>query len=413
MSSLNLIFTQPYKKIIRTIHELHPNIERINFLIDLQNLSIGAFIPDESYLENNLEKVILENFNKFLYDLGDTISYSRLNNITTHFYCFTDTKRNLFNEALISTWKSHRKKSFLDIENKDEKKQFNLLLKQSISDLQIRAIKTVYKMLYEVSKYTKFLHTFILEYIDSDFLASLIIMLRGKRNNELNIILSADKDFLHLFEKDKVFIYRVHKKTKLKNNFPLIKSNEEYITVLSSHFNTNEENAEIIKIFYPIYHAIIGDIGDGFKSLKKGIGNKTTIKLLKNILVNYNNKWEVYEELFINDSNFLKWFNEKFGNEYLNDFLKRLIITDHEILSYLMIKNSNLNNLKSFNIPDIIDKFVNILSLQQIDILKNNGNFIYDLSKQKNNLNENEFKRFYSWLKFKTKIENDKLIYLF
>ena len=418
------IYTQPYTKVVSLLKNLKgESLKRVDFFLDIQNLSQGVYVPKDETHESNLEEVIWYEFFSLLTTLGRSIVECKSYGVDVHYYLYFDRGRNLFNEKIVPTWKQHRRKQLVDLIEKDSEGWFLLTLQNS-------AVKIVYELLGVFSQYSKHLHFVKLHYIDSDFIPGFFRVLRKMtgtyyRDDRHVVIVSSDSDYLHQIDSHCSILYTVTQLRKTDfGNINLIANVENTLQRLMKKFQLKDRTEAITLFkFYPLFHALSGDGSDSMSPVISGFSWKSWFKTLKDplseYLTNEVSKWSLYEDL-LHESKALsairssveKCPSSKLCTELQSNgdvqrlLFRRLLVTDHELLSYVILSLSD-ELLLQLNVQEqdcfefqFAKKVAQFLTLDEQELLAKVANTVYE-SLTKKSLPRSEVNRFLSWAKTK------------
>ena len=351
----------------------------LRIYIDLQNIAVGKYYNSnilEIYTKLTEREVVSMVVYEILKFVSDKINLFRnvFNHNEIYFYLYTDKQRNKLNEYFIETWKENRRKSWEylrehKIEEYESQQWFSQVFSKSV-DIACKILSTS-------------LHSYpvILKYVDSDFLPYVFILYDKLCNvDSTHLIVSNDHDYIHILsEFPNVFRYFFLTKNKgvtvenhytifkrLKNKFP-----QKTLDVYDHQF---------IAKFYQLFHAFLGDPGDGFGPIKPKYG---IVRFLKDV------KKEISLDNDINDIRkkvLTKSLNLNLSDTELDMLVQRLLVVDFRFFSEHLLKDF-VPFEKLMYVEDTKQYFQ---SLERKHILESNANILRDSMFNKNILQRHD-----------------------
>lgn len=269
---------------------------------------------------------------------------------------FTDEGRHIFNEKIIPNWKENRRKHLSYLVEKNTELYFTSQILENVN-------RIIFKLLSKLSEYTK-LRTISLKYMDSDFYPAFYRLLHEK-DNFVYLILTKDKDFFHLINKN-TFLYVDEfldfENLKLK---------------LSQKYQVNNESLlNLFALFFPVFHVLIGDKSDNIKPLVEHKGIKYWLKIFAEKIRDdfkakipelfKHPKWKLYNIILTSDFLF-KYLNLKERENYKKEFFKRLIIFDFDLISLIILRVKHKDIYDKLNLDKTVSNVVENLYNVYVD----------------------------------------------
>lgn len=381
--------------------------KKVILAIDFQSYSRGKYAKEVDINAYPIKSIIWHNLIYFLKQIVN-LSLQLEKEYFSELYSviiFSDEGRNLFNEALIPEWKANRRKHLAYLAEKNSELFFT-------SQILENANKIVFKLLQEISKYTK-IETIFLKHMDSDFYPAFYRILQ-KNEDYFYILITKDKDFYHLVNSSTyIFLDKIYGPKTLMES-------------LSEKHNINSKKQVLyLYYFYPLIHALSGDRSDNIEPLIKHRGVKHWLKILaeefhidfpnlENLNFENHPKWELYNIILQN--NFLfKSENPSMKEELTNKLLKRLILLDFDLHSLIILRVAHREIYEKYNFDEKIKNLVEFCLSKFINnsLYKNILFNIYIPNSHKEDISE--FKKFIEKFsenfKEQLNIENLELFY--
>ena len=377
------ITNKAVSKIATYIQTSQLNIKTLKIFMDLQNISVGKYYPDNllnyfnSVNDKEMARLIQQEIILLVYNKIQKFLSEGLSNIFV--YLYTDENKNIANEYFIQSWKTDRtkvwetlKKSYRD--QYDASSWFSTIYDASVKSLSY---------LCNTSKKCKIIN---LRFIDSDFVPNVFIELdkiAKVYDSTLYLIVTNDHDYLHLTNYDRVVIYvPTEKEHKLLHKYNVYKRFEKKF----QQKTLTTQDRQIIAKFYPVFHSLIGDPTDSIKPLVHRKGITYWLKQLKDILSDYDEYYNLRNDI-INDEISLV------DDDIKQQFLNRLFITDFYFFSmWLIFEISNLTQHKLPVDNNCITKTYDKLPVNIKQIFKDNANYFLNSILTKQTLSKQDAK---------------------
>lgn len=335
-----LILSTPLSKdfcqiFVNNISDLELKCERVNLFIDLQNIFIGRYYELNTF--NIYTEVQEEDFVKICIDrlldlVCSKIELLKSYNLKCVVYLYTDVERNIVNESLIPGWKSKRVKSTeymtsTELAYLESSRWVNRMFKGSVISLS------------KLLNCSKRCRVMILKYLDSDFLPYYVILsqkryfLKEKMDYPfVNLIVSTDRDYIHMVQEDDrnmMYIFYPHHKRTVLNKY----SAYQYCTLFTSKRFGSDEYKNIAKC-YPLFHCLVGDVGDSVGRLIK----RSVYQIYKDLedFIKENDIDTLRDSIFET-----RVIRDYLGEDKFEEFIRRYVVLDFYFFSVYLLSLSN------------------------------------------------------------------------
>jgi 5'-3' exonuclease len=257
---------------LKPIYELlkQGNYNKITFFVDLQNISRGLYSTTTLDYVNSAGEYELYYSEIMSYINWLTKSFSKYD---PYIVLFADEGDSKYHMQINPEYKSNRK-DFYSAQSD--------LFSPDLINLLIKIKRYTYRKLFESQQRFDNVSFIYLRTMETDFVPHYIIKnnyLETAENDNLNIILSVDKDLLQTTKFDNTTQLIIQYKPKNKSSFTkLYDNNTAYRYLIKS--DKDDEKYKISAEYIPLILAIAGDSTDNITGIK-GYGYKKAIKLIK------------------------------------------------------------------------------------------------------------------------------------
>jgi len=256
------------KPIYKLLQEKSAN--KVTFFIDIQNISRGLYSTKtlEYFYYNSDDKLYFEEIIKYINWINKSFK-----KYDPYIVIFADEGDSKYHRELNSEYKLNRRDTFTSGSDLTTNDLLNVL---------IRIKRITYRYLFDIQNQLENLSFIYLSSIETDFIPHYIISnnyLETREPDNINILLSIDKDLLQTTKFDNTYQLIIKYSNKTKKSFTHLYDRYNAYKYLIKDEDKNKKY-EITAEYIPLILAISGDSSDNIKGIK-GYGYKKAIKLIK------------------------------------------------------------------------------------------------------------------------------------
>ena len=348
---------------------------KLNIYVDMKNAysTIYSKWASEEIIQNTkrCRHIDLSLFTAFLEFISFHKQYAKKRNISINVCFFFDRGQSIYHQQINKDYKGNRGiADFFDLDRAD-------------SDLYWKVINKNWDLIYKVGNKIPGVSIIRIEYIESDFIPYYAIHRTLENSNDYaHVVYSNDKDMYQILTQPNIFQFIKKKTSKILTS----KNTVEYLL-------KSDDDLPLDATWIPFLLAILGDDADGYKGVK-GVGPKSIIKVIPNILEQFGNMNNIYNHVNKKE----KLFNSEYrtNNKIMQKIvdqqdivISNLKLASYELLSEFIDSNATVELIKmrksireyiENKTPKITNGQVLVESLEKIGIsLPMNDEQIYSL----------------------------------
>jgi len=258
---------------LKPIYELlkNHNANKITFFIDIQNISRGLYSSKtlEYFYYNDENNIYLEEILKYVNWIN-----KNFNKYDPYIVIFADSGDSKYHRQLDNEYKINRTGFVRTSDNE--------FTSTDLINLLMHIKKKTYRQPFELQSKLSNVSFIYLNSIETDFVPHYVIkhnFLETLEPDNINIILSVDKDLLQTTKFKNTYQLIINYSTKTKKSFTYLYDNDNAYKYLIKDEDKNNRY-QLSSEYIPTVLAIAGDQSDNIKGIK-GYGYKKAIKLIK------------------------------------------------------------------------------------------------------------------------------------
>lgn len=315
---MNIISYYPTYSLLDQIISYSNNYKTLNLFIDLRNILNCLYI--EEFVVNIVESTKYSKFidTSIFESLISFLSFHKKfaikRSLDVNFYFFAEIGHSYYHTNIDKNYKSNRKIGDLFNLNMIDKNIFFSTIQNNL--------KLSEKIINKIPN----CKLFLLQNMEADFISYYLV------NNSLiplqdscNIIYSNDHDLFQTISLGN----DIYQFCKSGQKIKIVKKGEVLSTYLKTKVNISDE-------YFPLVMAIIGDKGDNVAKIK-GIGPKTIIKLLDQIIECVGSMEDLYHNVLSKKKIFIKNSSDKTISKIIEEENKTSIISNNLRLVWFKI----------------------------------------------------------------------------